>query len=328
MRVATSTLLLLTLTTITQAEDIELRLPIACEIGKTCWVQNYVDHDPSAAVKDYSCGGQTYDGHDGTDIRVLNAISQANVIASAAGIVRGLRDGVADNLMRTEADRAAVQNRECGNGVVIDHAGGWQTQYCHMRRGSVTVKTGDKVEAGTKLGEVGYSGMAAFPHVHLTIRKDGKALDPFGGKADGGENCGAPVNPLWNSSVAAALDYQEGQVIQSGFNPAPVELASLENGTLPKQNPDAKWPALVAYAWAINLAEGDEVTVSLQGPNGIEATNTVTLDRNKATYMLFAGKKQPAGGWPPGEYVGSIKVVSAANDNAAKFVREWRAKIE
>ena len=133
MRITASTLLLLTFTQMAQAGSIELGLPIACEIGRNCWVQNYVDHDPSPAVKDYACGGQTYDGHDGTDIRVLNTGSKADVIASAAGTVKGMRAGVADNLMRTEADRAAVGNRECGNGVVIDHEGGWQTQYCHMR---------------------------------------------------------------------------------------------------------------------------------------------------------------------------------------------------
>lgn len=325
MRIATSTLLLLTFTKIAQAGSIELGLPIACEIGRNCWVQNYVDHDPSPAVKDYACGGQTYDGHDGTDIRLLNTVSKADVIASASGIVKGVRDGVADNLMRSEADRAAVGNRECGNGVVINHEGGWQTQYCHMRKGSVVVKTGDKVETGAKLGEAGYSGMAAFPHVHLTVRHNGKALDPFGGKPDGGESCDAPENPLWNASAQATLNYNKGEVIQSGFNPAAIELAGLETGALPQQNLDSAWPAMVAYAWTINLARGDTVTVALRGPDGIDATNTTTLDRNKAVYLLFAGKKRPAGGWPKGNYVGSLTV---SNEGELRLSQEWRATLE
>jgi hypothetical protein len=82
---------------------------------------------------------------------------------------------------------------------------------------------------------------------------------------------------------------------------------------------------LVAYAWAINLAAGDKVTVILRGPGGIEATNSVTLDRNKATYMLFAGRKQPAGGWPSGQYVGSITV---ANAGEVRLLHTWKAGLQ
>jgi murein DD-endopeptidase MepM/ murein hydrolase activator NlpD len=92
------------------------------------------------------------------------------VVAAAAGTVLATRDGTPDQLIRSQADRAEIANRECGNGVVIDHGENWQTQYCHIRRGSIGVKQGDRVEPGQKLGEIGYSGDAAFPHVHLTVR--------------------------------------------------------------------------------------------------------------------------------------------------------------
>src|SRR5262249_8510446 len=42
------------------AEAIELSLPIDCQIGVTCEVQNYVDLDPSSQVRDYQCGNRTY----------------------------------------------------------------------------------------------------------------------------------------------------------------------------------------------------------------------------------------------------------------------------
>ena len=35
------------------ASAIELELPVACEVGRTCFIQNYVDADPSAAAKDW-----------------------------------------------------------------------------------------------------------------------------------------------------------------------------------------------------------------------------------------------------------------------------------
>ncbi|MDG2570956.1 hypothetical protein P7L87_25725, partial [Vibrio parahaemolyticus] len=46
------------------AQDISLRLPVACEIGRTCFIQHYVDRDPSPAASDYQCGTLTYDAHD------------------------------------------------------------------------------------------------------------------------------------------------------------------------------------------------------------------------------------------------------------------------
>jgi D-3-phosphoglycerate dehydrogenase len=51
--------------------------------------------------------------------------------------------------------RGEIAGRECGNGVVIAHEDGWETQYCHMRRGSVAVQPGERVARGQTLGLVG-----------------------------------------------------------------------------------------------------------------------------------------------------------------------------
>ena len=52
------------------------------------------------------------------------------------------------------------------------------------------VKTDEVVEAGTVLGQIGLSGRTQFPHVHLSVRKDGKVVDPF--DPDGSVTCGEP----------------------------------------------------------------------------------------------------------------------------------------
>src|SRR5882672_4030756 len=70
------------------AYAIELGLPLDCEIGPTCLVQNYVDHDQSGGASDYQCGALTYDGHDGTDFRVPTLAMQrggVDVLAVADG---------------------------------------------------------------------------------------------------------------------------------------------------------------------------------------------------------------------------------------------------
>src|SRR5215468_2986431 len=100
-------------------EAIELRLPIDCEIGVSCEIQNYVDLDPSSQARDYQCGSRTYNGHKGVDFRLPSLRAQragVNVLASAPGRVLGVRDGVPDISVR-ERGIGAVDNRECGNGV-------------------------------------------------------------------------------------------------------------------------------------------------------------------------------------------------------------------
>src|SRR5688572_22267641 len=130
------------------AEPLTLALPAACELGRTCEIQHYFDGDASPAARDYQCGNRTYDGHNGTDIRLPTlAALQAGVrvVAAAAGRVLRVRDGVEDVSIKTIAGKK-VAGRECGNGVVVAHEDGWQTQYCHLAKGSVRVKPGDKVE--------------------------------------------------------------------------------------------------------------------------------------------------------------------------------------
>ena len=47
-----------------------LNWPIACQLGRDCFIQHYVDQDPGPGAKDYRCGVMTYDKHNGVDIRL------------------------------------------------------------------------------------------------------------------------------------------------------------------------------------------------------------------------------------------------------------------
>jgi len=258
---------------------LELSQPIDCTPGKDCFIQQYVDHDPTEAVLDYTCGSETYDGHKGTDIRVRSTADMKKgvaVKASAEGTVVGLRDGVEDHLVRSAEDRAAIKDIECGNGVLLDHGDGWKTQYCHMRKGSVAVNKGDHVAAGAKLGEVGYSGDAAFAHVHLQVTKDDKVVDPF--LADDKDACGANGTSLWSKEAKVALGYQKGVVLGLGFADHGLDIAELEIGAEMKV-PSAQMP-LVAYVWAINLQKGDIVQVALIKDGAVVQNNSATLDRS------------------------------------------------
>jgi murein DD-endopeptidase MepM/ murein hydrolase activator NlpD len=53
--------------------------------------------------------------------------------------------------------------------VLIDHGGGWSSLYAHLRHASVA--EGDTVGSGQPIGEVGQSGNASTPHLHLELRQ-------------------------------------------------------------------------------------------------------------------------------------------------------------
>jgi murein DD-endopeptidase MepM/ murein hydrolase activator NlpD len=283
---------------------LELALPVACSVGADCWVQQYADHDAGVGSTDYTCGVASYDKHDGTDIRVLNTRVDVAVLAAAAGRVRAVRDGVADRLVKSAADVAAVAKIECGNGMVITHGDGWETQYCHMRKGSVLVKAGDQVAAGDRLGLIGFSGEAAFPHVHVTVRKDSKVVDPF--SADDMTDCKARDRSLWSASAQKALAYKGSELLQLAWAPRIYDDDEVESGRLSEFQP-TDWPALVLFAEAINLYKDDVMTLTVSLPGQEPVVNSIAMKNNRAVQRLYAGKKT-RGSLRNGIYVGRFEL--------------------
>ncbi|ESQ74098.1 M23 family metallopeptidase [Asticcacaulis sp. AC402] len=285
--------------------------PIACELGKDCLIQQYADHDPAKGpASDYTCGIATYDGHDGTDFRIPDKIAQARgvaVLAVADGVIAGVRDSEADWEVGAYNQSAIPSNMACGNRVFVLHGNGWESQYCHMRRGSLAVKDGQKVKAGDVLGMVGQSGWAAFPHVHLTVRKNKVPVDPFNTSSACSPTA---VTSLWQASARQQMAYRGRQVLNAGFASGPVTMDAIERGGIPA--PTAASPALVAWVRAINLKAGDIQTLTIYRPDGkvLKASPPTPLDRNKAQYMLFTGERPASGTWRKGTYRATYAVTA------------------
>ncbi len=291
----------------------QLSLPLACEPHKTCFIQTYVDIDPGRGAKDYRCGTATYDQHSGVDFRLLSTAAAKKpfaVLASADGTVKAVRDGVEDRLF-DKADAKTIGGRECGNGIIIAHAGGWETQYCHLRKGSLRVAKGQQVKRGDELGAAGFSGLAEFAQVHLTVRHDGKIVDPFLPDAGDGKCDTEARGPgLWEPSVAAAFPYRNGEIIGAGFAGEAPSATSLE---LDDQNvvplTEAAQAAIV-YGRFINLKKGDRVQFTASGPGGsLFEEIAAPLDRDKASYVTFVGKRRGKDPWPKGHYDGRVALV-------------------
>lgn len=286
------------------AQGIQLGMPIACEPGRTCFIQNYTDVESSGSARDYKCGTLTYDGHNGTDFRLPSLASQragVEVLASASGRVLRTRDSAPDSAFGKSAPEA-VRDVECGNGVVIEHPEQWETQYCHMARGSLVVKPGESVRVGQPLGRVGLSGLTEYPHLHFTVRHKGAVVDPFAYGAAAG-SCGGG-EALWHPSLHAQLAYQERTVLNAGFANGPVTMELVEDGSAGKELPSASAAAIVVFVRVIGLKAGDAQRLVIDDPTGkaIAENRAAPLQSNKAQFMLFTGRKRPASGWDRGTY--------------------------
>lgn len=98
--------------------------------------------------------------HDGIDIA---AQTGTHVLSASAGTVLAVED---DPLM--------------GTTVVIEHAGGYTTQYSCLQA-EPPVTEGQQVAAGDIIGLVGSTAAAESsmgPHLHFSVAKDGVIIDP------------------------------------------------------------------------------------------------------------------------------------------------------
>ncbi len=64
-----------------------------------------------------------------------------------------------------------------GRYIIIDHGGGYETQYNHLSR--IDVKKGQKVRRGDIIGLTGNSGLSLSPHLHYEVRFNGMRVDPI-----------------------------------------------------------------------------------------------------------------------------------------------------
>ena len=301
--------------------------PVDCVPGRDCWVMNYPDMDPGPDVADPACGARSYDGHKGTDFAVRDIAAMRRgvaVLAAAPGIVRRVRDGVADRLIRSAADLEAVAGRDCGNGVVIDHGKGWETQYCHMRRGSLAVAPGDIVRRGQALGSIGLSGRTEFPHLHIAIRDNGIVRDPLSGKVQTG-GCGTERMSLWRKP----LPYRPAALYAAGFATGPVTGEGIKKEAASPERLMADAPALVFWMAAFGVRKDDRLTLSIVAPDGgTLLKREIVLPRNQAWRMNFAGRKRGQGLWPSGLYRGEAVLHRRTGAKALVLRRQISIAVE
>jgi hypothetical protein len=109
--------------------------------------------------------------------------------------------------------------------------------------------------------------------------------------------CGSATAALAEETKVLALGLADHAVTEQ-------ELAKGEAPPVPRFNSPG-----VAYALVANPKKGDVVEVALVKDGKSLMHNTETLAEDKASVLLLAGKAGvPAGGWPEGQYLATLKV--------------------
>ncbi|NLX11732.1 MAG: peptidoglycan DD-metalloendopeptidase family protein [Chloroflexi bacterium] len=117
------------------------------------------------APRNYTFAPDKLQLHEGVDIAALDAQGRpVAVLAAQRGIV----------------DKIGFSASGYGNYVRVVHDwhdGRWVTWYGHLSQ--VTVKAGQFVRAGQKLGIAGTTGFSSGVHLHLTLQRIGRGLDNY-----------------------------------------------------------------------------------------------------------------------------------------------------
>jgi murein DD-endopeptidase MepM/ murein hydrolase activator NlpD len=112
---------------------------------------------PGAVRRGFVPRTRSTDFHEGVDIRTPLGTA---VRASAPGRVLFAGD----------------EPRQFGKLVVIEHEGGWQSAYAFLSR--ITVREGDTVGQGERVGLSGQTGRARGPELHFEMRRNNRPVDP------------------------------------------------------------------------------------------------------------------------------------------------------
>ncbi|MEW5659165.1 M23 family metallopeptidase [Streptomyces sp. CS081A] len=97
----------------------------------------------------------------------------------------------------------AGARRVVGNHLILDLGNGTYAVYAHLRRGSLTVRAGDRVTAGRQLARCGNSGNSTEPHLHFQLM-NGPDLDTARGVPFTWRGVGVPKNKETFESIPAA----------------------------------------------------------------------------------------------------------------------------
>lgn len=264
-----------------------LHWPLGKPLYQDLFLMNYYDQSGPGRVdgqfRDYNCGRELgYDGHTGTDITLFNFRLMdigMPILAAAPGEVVATRWHIFDRNYNPPYATSAP------NLVRIRHLDGTEALYVHMRKNSISVNVGERVQAGEFLGYVASSGTTPMPHLHFELWEPGAVWpsnvtyrDPFEG------NChNAPS--LWENQEAY-VPHNDLWIMDMGVTTVEAlggDLSQLTNVPF-KDRPSQPYyfgeeePFLIVWTM-VQSPPGRSYTVELYDPSGnLEGSETRTIN--------------------------------------------------
>ena len=117
-------------------------------------------------------GNQTLNGkpyyHTGIDM-----VKRTNQLDTIIAAEKGKVIKVISNVKERDLEKGY------GNYVEIQHGDNTVTKYCHLKYGSIKVKTGQIVDKEQEIGYMGDTGYTFGAHLHFQVIKDNKTIDPL-----------------------------------------------------------------------------------------------------------------------------------------------------
>lgn len=286
----------------------EMVFPLDCQIGSNCWISNLPRHyqnykrtnssQMSFSQVDFRCGPKTHNDHKGTDFALRDYQQMregVTVLAPFAGKVERIRDGVDDISVRV-IGKQAVENIECGNGIVITNDE-YEVQLCHLKKYSIIVKEGKEVESGEPLAMVGLSGNTEYPHLHMGLRKINRSgnsksikfeeVDPFYGSV---KHCGQEPQSLWADKTEMDRHAKTGIVYNYGFSFSEPDTEQIRFGNHIRTQPEDP-RTFIGFVDIFSVDKGDSINLDIIDENGKTlVTRAHKFAKYQARYFLFAGK--------------------------------------
>lgn len=278
----------------------QLQWPLSCGVGRDCFIQAYPDvtawTDPSHPV-DYRCGNRTEPGLVGTKIIFKDwntALADQQVYPVAVGVVKQVVNDFADGDIQH-------YSKACGNSIVIDHDR-WESTYCHLKQGSITVSLGQAVQPSDAIAFVGQSGAATEPQLAFYITRDGVPFDPFLNESIA--KASVCKKNAARGAWGAEVNYIDAANISAGFAARVVNHLEIKaNAVLPQRELNANSPYLLSWVRLQHVMLGDEEKFTLISPNG----QTVEERRQRlpgysADYLSYVSTKAGKSGLTRGDW--------------------------
>ncbi len=292
-------LLIIIIPSDTYASELKFNTPIQCKIGEDCFLLNQLEK--------VGCGQLPFSTKDGVmfiakhDALVRDGIK---ILASQNGKVKAVRSNVDDQ------DKSTVSIAPCGNGIIVTHANGYETQYCYLHKDTIKLKKGDKVKEGQELGLMGMSGNINYPAMLFTLKRKNKHIDPFTNNHKSEDCVYNHDKSLWNPETIKTMIHSETIITNYGFTTEEPEIAKARNGDYNTMTIAGNTNIIGYFIDLIGVYEGDLIIIEMLSPDGYKIVSYqkkfVDFNPRAFAHIVYKNQSQKLN---EGEYKISFKLL-------------------